>query len=96
MLRRTLAAQTVQFPEVAKLSYEEGWLRGVRAIATLLQQFAGRGQIKIDDPAIAADLFLSLVLGNTDKLYVVATRPKIQEQRREAAVKFFLNGVRPR
>jgi hypothetical protein len=36
MLPRTLEAQTVQFPEVAKLGYEEGWLRGVRAIATLL------------------------------------------------------------
>lgn len=96
MLRRTLAAQSVQFPELAKLGYEEGWLRGVRAIATLLQQFADRGQIQIDDPAIAADLFLSLVLGNTDKLHVIATPPKIQEQRSEAAVKLFLNGVRPR
>src|ERR1700722_15984463 len=95
MLRRTLAAQAVQFPEVAKLGYEEGWLRGVRAIAILLQQFADRGQIKIDDPAIAADLFLSLVLGHNDK-HGVAIRPKYQEQRREAAVKLFLNGVRPR
>src|ERR1700720_3264326 len=30
MLRRTLAAQAVQFPELAKLGYEEGWLRGDR------------------------------------------------------------------
>ena len=96
MLRRTLAAQAVQFPELAKLGYEEGWLRGVRAIATLLAQFAARGQIKVEDPAIAADLFLSLVLGNTDKHHGIATRPKIQEQRRQAAVKLFLNGVRPR
>jgi TetR/AcrR family transcriptional regulator, mexJK operon transcriptional repressor len=96
MLRRTLAAQAVQFPELAKLGYEEGWLRGVRAIATLLAQFAARGQIKVEDPAIAADLFLSLMLGTSDKLHGIATRPRIQEQRREAAVKLFLNGVRPR
>jgi len=96
MLRRILAAQAAQFPELAKLAHEEGWLRGVRAVAILLQQFADRGQIKVDDPAIAADLFLSLVLGNTDKHHGIATRPKIQEQRREAAVKLFLNGVRPR
>jgi TetR/AcrR family transcriptional regulator, mexJK operon transcriptional repressor len=96
MLRRTLAAQAVQFPELAKLAHEEGWLRGVRAIASLLQQFADRGQIKIEDPAIAADLFLSLVLGNIDKLHGIAPRPKIQELRRQAAVKLFLNGVRPR
>jgi TetR/AcrR family transcriptional repressor of mexJK operon len=94
MLRRTLAAQAVQFPEVVRLGYEEGWLRGVRTIAILLQQFADRGQIRIDDPAIAADLFLSLMLG--DIHHGIATRPRIQEQRREAAVKLFLNGVRSR
>jgi AcrR family transcriptional regulator len=97
MLRRTLAAQAVQFPEVAKLAHEEGWLRGVRAVAILLQQFADGGQIKVEDPTIAADLFLSLVLGtSSDKLHGIASRPKIQEQRRQAAIKLFLNGVRPR
>lgn len=95
MLRRTLAAQAAQFPELAKLAHEEGWQRGVRAVASLLQQFAERGQIKVDDPAIAADLFLSLVLGS-DKHHGIVTRPKYLEQRREAAVKLFLNGVRPR
>jgi TetR/AcrR family transcriptional repressor of mexJK operon len=95
MLRRILAAQAAQFPELAKLAHEEGWQRGVRAVASLLQQFAERGQIKVDDPAIAADLFLSLVLGS-DKHHGIVTRPKYLEQRREAAVKLFLNGVRPR
>lgn len=96
MLRRTLAAQAVQFPELAKLAHEEGWLRGVRAVAILLQQFANRGQIKVEDPAIAADLFLSLLLGNTDKHHGITTSPKVRELRRQAAVKLFLNGVRPR
>src|SRR5258708_7526951 len=53
MLRRTLAAQAAQFPELAKLAHDEGWQRGVRAVAILLQQFADRGQIEIDDPAVA-------------------------------------------
>src|ERR1700730_15668256 len=96
MLRRTLAAQAVQFPELAKLAHEEGWLRGVRAVAILLEQFADRGQIKVEDPAITADLFLSLVLGTSEKLHGITTRPKVQELRRQAAVKLFLNGVKPR
>jgi TetR/AcrR family transcriptional repressor of mexJK operon len=96
MLRRTLAAQAIQFPELAKLAHEEGWLRGVRAVAILLQQFADRGQITVEDPAVAADLFLSLVLGTSEKLHGIATRPKVQELRRHAAVKLFLNGVKPR
>src|SRR6202165_6035936 len=96
MLRRTLAAQAVQFPELAKLAHEEGWLRGARAGDILLEHFADRGQIEVDDPAMAADLFLSLVLGTSDKLHGIATRPKLQELRRQAAVKLFLNGVKPR
>src|ERR1700676_3810193 len=89
MLRRTLAAQGVQFPALPKLAHEEGWLRGVRAVASLLQQFADRGQIKVEDPAIAADLFLSLVLGNTDKHHVIATGPNFQGRGRKAAAKLF-------
>jgi hypothetical protein len=45
---------------------------------------------------MAADLFLSLVLGTSDKLHGIVTRPKLQELRRQAAVKLFLNGVKPR
>src|SRR5258708_12354104 len=78
MLRRTLAAQVVQFPELAKLAQEEGWLRGVRAVASLLQQFADRGQIKIEDPAMAPDLFLSLLLRNTYKFHAIPTPPNLQ------------------
>src|ERR1700685_3013972 len=40
MLRRTLAAQAIQFPELAKLAHEEGWRRGGRGAAVLLQHFA--------------------------------------------------------
>jgi TetR/AcrR family transcriptional regulator, mexJK operon transcriptional repressor len=96
MLRRTLAAQAVQFPELAKFAHEEGWVRGVRAVAVLLQQFADRGQIKIDDAEMAADLFLSLVLGTSDRLPGITSRPKLVELRRQAAVKLFLNAVRTR
>ena len=34
------------FPELAKLAHEEGWLRAVRAVASLLRRPAARGQIK--------------------------------------------------
>ncbi len=92
-LQRIVAAQAVQFPELAKLAHEEGWLRAVRSVAILLQEFATRGQIKVDDPELAAELFLELVLGNSRRLalYGIATDPKIQELRRQAAVELFLN-----
>src|ERR1700739_133901 len=59
-LLRILSAQAVQFPELAKLANEEGWLRAVRGVSRILRQSAARGQITVDDPALAADMFLNI------------------------------------
>lgn len=95
-LQRILAAQAVQFPELAKLAHEDGWLRGVRGVAILLQQFAARGEIKVDDPELAADLFLNLLLGHSARLAIhgMAIDPEFLERRSQAAVGLFLNGIR--
>lgn len=97
-LRRILAAQAIRFPELAKLALEEGWLRSVRAIASLLHKFAARDEIRVENPELAADLFLTLVLGGSGRLvdYGIAIDPEIQERRRQAAVQLFLNGVKTR
>ncbi|MGY2050590.1 TetR/AcrR family transcriptional regulator [Methylobacterium sp. JK268] len=97
-LKRCIVAQAMQFPDIARLAHEEGWLRGVRAVGALLQGFADRGQILVDDPEIAADLFLNLVLGRDSRLalYGIHPDPETRERRRQAAVTLFLNGVRAR
>lgn len=96
-LTRCIAAQAMQFPNLAKLAYEEGWLRGVRAVGGLLGVMAEQGQIAVEDPEIAADLFLNLVMGRSSKqaLYGIEVNPEAQERRRRAAVSLFLAGVRP-
>jgi TetR/AcrR family transcriptional regulator, mexJK operon transcriptional repressor len=70
----------------------------LRAVAQLLAAPARRGRIVVADPEIAADLFLSLVLGRSSRatLYGIATDREMQERRRQAAVRLFLEGVRPR
>jgi TetR/AcrR family transcriptional repressor of mexJK operon len=95
-LQRILSAQAVQFPELAKLAMDEGWLRAVRGVASILRQSAARGHIKVDDPELAADMFLNLVLGHPERLafYSIATDPKTAERNRKAAVDFFLSGIR--
>jgi TetR/AcrR family transcriptional repressor of mexJK operon len=95
-LQRIISAQAVQFPELAKLANEEGWLRTVRGVSSILRQSAARGQIKVDDPELAADMFLNLVLGHCKRmtLYGIATDPKTEERYRKAAVDFFLSGIR--
>jgi AcrR family transcriptional regulator len=94
-LQRILSAQAVQFPELAKLANEEGWLRAVRGVSNILRQSAARGQIKIDHPELAADMFLNLVLGHAKRLalYGIATDPETEERYRKAAVDFFLSGI---
>jgi len=95
-LQRILAAQAVQFPELARLAHEDGWLRGVRGVAILLRQCAARGEIRVDDPELAADLFLNLLLGHSTRLALngIAIDPEFLERRRQAAVELFLNGIR--
>lgn len=95
-LSRCLIAQAIQFPELARFAHEEGWLRGVRAVAAILGDFARRGQITVEDSEMAADLFLNLVLGRASRLalYGIPTDAETQERRRKIAVTMFLNGVR--
>jgi TetR/AcrR family transcriptional regulator, mexJK operon transcriptional repressor len=94
-LQRILSAQAVQFPELAKLAHEECWLRAVRAVASLLRQSAARAHIKTDDPELAADMFLNLVLGHSRRLvlYGIGVDPKTEERHRKVAVDFFLIGI---
>jgi TetR/AcrR family transcriptional regulator, mexJK operon transcriptional repressor len=94
-LHRILSAQSVQFPELAKLANEEGWLRAVRAVSSLLRQSAARGEIKVSDPELTADIYLNLVLGHCKRMvhYGIRVDPKTEERHRKAAVDFFLIGV---
>jgi TetR/AcrR family transcriptional regulator, mexJK operon transcriptional repressor len=94
--QRILSAQAVQFPELTKFANEEGWLRAVRGVSEILRQSVDRGEIKVHDPELAADMFLNLVLGHSKRLilYGIATDPETEERHRKAAVDFFLYGIR--
>jgi len=85
------------FPELARLAHEDGWLCGIRGVAILFRQFAARGEINVDDPELAADLFLNLLLGHTTRLALhgIAIDPEFLERRRRAAVEF-CSGCRAR
>jgi hypothetical protein len=67
-------------------------------VAILLEQFAARGEIKVDDPELAADLFLNLLLGHSARLAIhgIAIDSEFLERRSRAAVELFLNGMRTR
>lgn len=62
-LKRVLASQAGQFPELAAILQDAGWAAIVRHVATLLRLAIDFDRSAISDAELAADLFLSLVLG---------------------------------
>jgi TetR/AcrR family transcriptional repressor of mexJK operon len=97
-ISRIVMAQSARFPSLAKLVHEQGWQCSNVAVAALLDRFAKAGQIEVEDTIVAADLFLSLIIGRQTRMAMlgIETDPAQVDQRVQAAVKLFLNGVRPR
>jgi TetR/AcrR family transcriptional repressor of mexJK operon len=97
-ISRIIMAQAVRFPELAKLIKQEGWQRSNAMVATVLRHFTDNGQLAIEDVEVAADLFLSLVMGRQTRLAILGfqTDPAQLDERTRAAVTLFLDGTRPR
>lgn len=94
-INRIVTAQAIRFPELAHMSHREAWQRSNASIAAVLDHFARDGQIVVEDGEMAADLFLSLVVGRLSRLAIlgIAIDPAQVDRRVEAAVSLFLNGV---
>ncbi len=96
-INRILKSQAARFPDLARLAYEEGWIRGCDRVAAVLRRFAAAGSVRVEDPALAADMFLCLVLGRMTRM-AAFNLPLPDEaalaQRVRFAVRLFLNGVR--
>lgn len=97
-ISRIIMAEAARFPKLAKLMHEQGWQRSNAFVAALLDQFVESGQIEVEDTTVAADLFLSLIIGRLTRMAMlgIETDAEQVDQRLKAAVKLFLNGVRPR
>ncbi|MBP0615675.1 TetR/AcrR family transcriptional regulator [Jiella mangrovi] len=97
-LQRILIAKAPDFPELADLAEKEGRLRVIGAVATLLEDYARRGEVTIEDPTLAADLFLAMVTGPyvSMPLLPVEGEEAALEERRQAAVSLFLRAIEPR
>ena len=97
-ISRILIAQAPRFPDLARMAHQEGWQRGISTLSAVLSQFVRDGQVAIDDCDLAADLFLSLVIGRQTRLAMlgIETDPAQVDHRIQAAVRLFLDGVRAR
>ena len=95
-LGRILSAQGARFPELAQLAVTEGYGRQLRFIEMVLARFADDPRYALGDLALAADLFLALVLGRAIrfKIYGLAVDREQMRARTRAAVALFVRGVR--
>ena len=94
-INRIVTAQAIRFPELAHRAHREAWRRSNASIAAVLDHFVADGQIAVEDSEMAADLFLSLVVGRLSRLAMlgIAIDPGQVDCRVEAAVAVFLHGV---
>ncbi|MEU0486895.1 TetR/AcrR family transcriptional regulator [Streptosporangium sp. NPDC006013] len=61
-LRRLIIANADRFPELGAAWYEQGFERVLATLATTFQRLADQGLLRIDDPLLAADHFVGLLL----------------------------------
>ncbi len=98
-LKRVLTSQAGNFPELAATLQDAGWGTIVRHVAALLRLSVDFERSAVSDAELAADLFLSLVLGRLSHealLGIEIDRSRI-DGRITAAVKIFLGlGFTPR
>jgi TetR/AcrR family transcriptional repressor of mexJK operon len=61
-LRRLVIAEAGRFPELGRAFYERGPGRTIAALASVFEQLAANGALRLDDPAIAATHFNWLIM----------------------------------
>jgi AcrR family transcriptional regulator len=94
-LLRILTAQSERFPELGKLAVEEGTNRKIRLVEGILTRFSAGRRFAIDDMALAADLFLGIVLGRVSRIALlgVQTDPEALDRQTREAVRIFVRGL---
>jgi TetR/AcrR family transcriptional regulator, mexJK operon transcriptional repressor len=90
-----MTSQAINFPDIAKLGKEEGWLKAVATTARFFDHLVAQGALDVDDTTIAAEVFLDVVVGHNHRLATFGTPPemKVAEKRMRAAIKLFLAGA---
>lgn len=93
-LYRTMVAEAPHFRELAKAFFENGPGRVNRDLAVFLKEQNNKGVLTIEDPELAADLFLGMVRGDGHLAAVLSVRkPTKQRVKRivDEAVDTFLD-----
>lgn len=97
-LQRIINTESYRFPEIFTESYELGALPTIRFLAALLARETEAGRLAIDDPLMAANVFMSMVVSGPVR-FILAASPlprTLLDKRVAYGVRLFLDGARPR
>lgn len=97
-LQRIINTESYRFPEIFTEVYELGALPTIRFLARLLRRETEAGRLALDEPAMAANVFMSMVVSGPVRI-IVSGNPLTEkeiDERIAFAVSLFLNGARPR
>jgi TetR/AcrR family transcriptional repressor of mexJK operon len=100
-LRRLIIASVDRFPELGRAWYERGFGRVLATLAGRFQGLADRGLLRLDDPELAAQHFVGLLLWiPMNRAMFTGDSPFANdadyERYADAAVRAFLEGYGPR
>lgn len=97
-LLRIINTESYRFPEIFTIYYEVATRPTVQFLATVIGEEAEAGRLAIDDPVMAANVFMSMVVSGPVR--IIASGNVIAEDDLDArlafSVKLFLQGARPR
>ena len=97
-LQRIINTESYRFPDIFTTSYDLGALPSIKFLAEVLKRETRAGKLAIDEPALAANVFMSMVVGGPVRIIVSGNflPPKEIDRRIRFAVRLFLDGARRR
>lgn len=97
-LQRIINTESYRFPEIFMRSYERSGQPAMQFVADLLRRHSDAGALAIDDPEMAASIFMSMVVSGPVRIIVSGNpMPREEIERRvDCAIGLFLDGARRR
>ncbi|MBV9219706.1 MAG: TetR/AcrR family transcriptional regulator [Methylobacteriaceae bacterium] len=97
-MHRIIVTELHRFPALGRLFTEKTRQNVLGGIVRILQTYEARGEIKLDDPFMSAELFFMLIGGSAQRRALIRFKQTAAQRRHRtfAAVRLFLDGVRPR
>jgi TetR/AcrR family transcriptional repressor of mexJK operon len=97
-LQRIVNTEAYRFPEIFTMHYDQHAMPAIRFLTDLFTRETAAGRLALDDPAMAASVFMSMVVSGPVRIIVSGNRiAKIEiEERLCFAIRLFLQGAKPR